>query len=254
MIRTNRIILQKEKKHMSRTLRIVFVAVVASTAVLGVSVRPASAQTIFSKLGGVCLNVRGGVAQGAEIIGWNCSGESNEKFVADGSWLRLQGTNYCAGVNSLAQGSPLVLQTCNGNFNTQNFAFSGTLIRHHTGYCVDLEGGGWWGGNGSNQRAILFPCDASKNNQTWYRGGTPTASVSSRTLARGTVLAIAGKPGSWTWNGVSAVPLVASGGGNLVASGGGNLVASGGGNLVASGGGNLTGRYEPGADRSSTRK
>jgi hypothetical protein len=120
---------------------------------------------------------------------------------------------------------------------TQNFAKSGKKIGHNTGFCLDLGGAGWFNAsNGQGKPAILWTCSGDRNQQ-WYVGVALSGStINSRALQAGDVLAVAGKAGTFVWNGSA---LISQDGGGLVASGGGNIVASGAGNLVASGGGNI---------------
>lgn len=168
---------------------------VAAVSIAAMAVKPAtaSAQRLFSGVGGVCLNVEGGVIEGARIIGWPCQGGPNEKFVADGKYLKLQGTVYCIASDGRAQGAQLRLRKCTNDMSTQNFAMTGTKIGHNTGLCVDLSGQpGLWKWDGHN----LINQDG--NGIVAQGGGN----------------------------------IVAQGGGNLVSISGGNLISISGGNLV----------------------
>ena len=203
---------------------------IAAAALSALSALPARAQAIVSQIGGVCLNVEGGVKLGARIIAWSCAGGANEKFVADGSWIKLAGTNYCLGAESRNKGAQIRLQQCNNNFSTQNFAFSGMLIKHNSGYCMNLSGAGWFGiQDAVGKPAILWDCQSNAYNEQFYRGNSPAQTVNTNSLPRGAHIAVAGRIGTYVWNG-DMKTLVAQGGGNLVAQGGGNLVAQGGGN------------------------
>ncbi|MCC7054286.1 MAG: RICIN domain-containing protein [Gemmatimonadaceae bacterium] len=223
-------------------------------AVAGSAPTVAGAQTVFSGVGGVCMNVEGGVIEGARIIGWYCGGGANEKFVVTNGVIRLQGTNYCVASDGRAQGAQLRLRTCNGDVATQNFAvWANSKIGHNSGYCVDLSGAGWFGqNNGGNRPVILWPCSGDRNrqwaggarNQQWFAGSAPRTSIATAALRRGAVVAIAGRPGTYTWNGSSLVgndgaSLIGNDGSTLIAvNAAGQMVAAGGGNMVAAGGGN----------------
>lgn len=238
---------------MSRITRVVVGA--AAVAIALCAPKAAAAQNIFSGVGGVCLNVEGGVIEGARIIGWFCSGAANEKFIVQNGTIKLQGTNFCVASDGRAQGAQLRLRTCNGDVSTQNFAFwSGSRIGHNTGYCVDLSGSGWFGqNNGGGKPAVLWSCHGARNQQ-WFAGGALRPRLALSSLRVGDKVTLVGKPGVWTWNGSALIgndgstlvgndgaSLVAAGGGNLISVVSGSLVAAGGGNLVAAGGGNVVG-------------
>ena len=225
-----------------------------AAAVAGVSPKVAAAQTVFSGVGGVCMNVEGGVIEGARIIGWYCGGGDNEKFVVANGVIKLRGTNYCIASEGRAEGAQLRLRTCNGDVATQNFAFwANNKIGHNSGYCVDLSGAGWFNqNNGGNKPVILWPCSGDRNrqwaggarNQQWFAGSQPRSSVATWSLPRGAVVTAVGKAGTFRWNGSS---LVGNDGASLIGNDGstlividrsGNMVAAGGGNMVAAGGGN----------------
>lgn len=228
---------------MSRITR--FLAAATIVAATLVTPKAAAAQNVFSGVGGVCLNVEGGVIEGARIIGWFCSGGANERFVVSNGAIKLQGTNYCIASDGRAQGAQLRLRTCNGDPSTQNFAFwSGNRIGHNTGYCMDLSGAGWFGqSNGGGKPVVLWSCHGARNQQ-WFAGRqAPARSIATSSLRAGDRVAIAGQQGTYTWNGSSLIgndgsTMVAAGGGNIISITNGQMVAAGGGNMVAAGGGN----------------
>ena len=232
-----------------------FTAIVAlATAVAFTTPNRVQAQTIFSGVGGVCMNVEGGVIEGARIIGWYCGGGPNEKFIVSNGAIRLRNTNFCVASDGRAEGAQLRLQPCNGDMSTQNFAMWGNnKIGHNSGYCVDLSGAGWFNqNNGGNRPVILWTCSGDRNrqwaggarNQQWFAGSEPRSVISTASLGRGGVVAVVGKPGTFRWTGSALVgndgaSLIGNDGSTLVAvDRSGRMVAAGGGNMVAAGGGN----------------
>lgn len=212
---------------------------------------PSFAQTIFSGVGGVCMNVEGGVRIGARVIGWPCAGGANEKFVADGSWIKLAGTNDCLTAASRSQGAELHLEPCSNNWQTQNFAFSGNTIKHNTGYCVDLKGAGWYNLNdGQNKPVILWSCNGGRN-QAWFRGGSPAHSISTAGLRPGTTLVVVGQPGTFVWNGSQ---IVSDNGGGVISHNGGNVIGQNGASVLSHNGGNIIGNNGAGIVASNTSR
>lgn len=215
---------------MSRMTRVL--VGVAAVAITLCAPKAAAAQNVFSGVGGVCLNVEGGVIDGARIIGWNCSGADNEKFVIEGGRLKLSGTNWCAESVSRAEGAQLRLRGCNREDQLQNFAFwTNDRMGHNSGYCVDLKGAGWFGqNNGHGKPVVLWTCKAGERNQQWFAGGGVRSRIAVSSLRAGSRVIIAGRPGIWTWNGSA---LIGNDGSTLIGNDGSTLVGNDGASLVA---------------------
>lgn len=190
---------------------------------------------IVSAMGGKCLDAEGGrFTNGTRLIGYECSGNSNQQFVvhSDGT-IRIGGKCLDAAGGQGRDGDQVVLWDCHGGAN-QKWRYTQGQIVGINGKCIDLQGGrGHWFGN---QPAILWSCHGEEN-QRWMGGRVVSRS---RVASNATVL----PPGQlfprdarelWP-RGMNS--LIAAGGGNLIAAGGGNLIATGGGNLIAPGGGN----------------
>jgi len=208
-----------------------------------------SAQTstlVVSRMGGKCLDVEGGTAKGKNVIGYPCTGSSNQLFAFYSDGTIRQG-GYCVdvygGLNT--DGTQLILWTClkgtdgrpqpNQRWSTDSY----NRLIGGAGKCVDLKGGsGAWVLNGVwNQAAIIWPCKVA-DNQTWYRGevlpavqvrGTPTAYAALSTLKP---LANVVAAGAGNLIGQDGTSIVAGGGGNIVANDGATIVAAGGGNVL----------------------
>lgn len=184
---------------------------------------------LVSRLGGKCLDVEGGsTANGARVIGYPCSGGTNQQF-----WFNQDGRINHRGKCVVVQGGQgrdgdqLVLWDCNGGANEQWRLTDGRLVGQN-GKCVDLKGGSWGNMPFMNQPAILWGCHGG-DNQMWRWALV----VPGRNLNGVNVLASGAVGRIEPINGV-----VAAGGGNVVAAGGANVVAAGGGNVVAAGGAN----------------
>ena len=112
---------------------------------------PAQAQSIVSRLGGVCIDAEGGVREGARLLGYPCHGGTNQQFEfvnSPNTRLRVSGTGLCASSEGRQQGAEIRLRQCDmspaGNAR-QNFGWwSMDAIGHNTGFVMDLSGG--WGG------------------------------------------------------------------------------------------------------------
>lgn len=137
---------------------------------------PAQAQSIVSRLGGVCIDAEGGVREGARLLGYPCHGGANQQFEfvnSPNTRLRVKGTGLCASSEGRQQGAEIRLRQCDmsaaGNAR-QNFGWwSMDAIGHNSGFVMDLSGG--WGGqvwsswSGQTQPIVLWRSHGGENQQ-----------------------------------------------------------------------------------------
>ncbi len=114
-------------------------------------------------MNGLCLDVAGGLREGASLIVFNCNGGANQRF----SWGRggeLRTGNYCVDVasNDTSDGAKLIAYSCNGGRNQRWRSGGGRIISELTGKCMDLQGGRARPG----QPVIAWRCNGGAN-QNW---------------------------------------------------------------------------------------
>jgi len=233
-------------------LSIVFAAAASTT--FSVTASAQTATLIVSRMGGKCLDVEGGTGKDRRLIGYPCTGNSNQifKFHSDGT-IRQGG--WCVGASGGQgnDGDKLILWDCvkdaygNPDRSQKWTRDSSNRLVGINGKCVDLAGGaGAWVLNGVwNQAVVIWPCKY-ENNQIWYRGEVFQSNQISnaKTIYSGDQTVItpftnvrAG--GVNTLIGQDGTSIVAGGGGNIVATDGATIVAAGGGNIIAGGAGNV---------------
>lgn len=200
---------------------------------LGWGSQRASAQTVtlVSRMGAKCLDAEGGRStRGTRLIGYACSGQSNQQFQFNGNGTITQNGMCVDASGGLGRdGDQIALWDCNGGPN-QKWRLAGNQLVGINGKCIDLKGGsGWWFGN---QPAILWSCNG-QDNQRWFKGV-----VVSSNRVRGIAPVQAGALQQLNPVNASA-GVIAAGGGNVIAPGGGNVISAGGGNVIAAGGGNV---------------
>lgn len=194
---------------------------------------------LMSGMGAKCLDVEGGaIKQGARVIGYNCHGNTNQRFaVTNGGTIKIGGLCVDAAGGAGRDGDGLVLWGCHGGANQQwRYENSTNRIVGIQGKCIDLEGGaGHWFGN---QRAVLWSCHGATN-QKWYfsklvnanqvRGGNRVSAGQLTTIKPPSGI-IAGGAGNLIAN--DGVSILAGGAGNLIANDGASIIAGGAGNFI----------------------
>ena len=118
-----------------------------------------------------CVDVPGGrIAQGAELIMWDCHGGANQRFefTAAGE-LKIGGLCVDAFGGSGRNGDPIGLWSCHGGAN-QKWRVEGNSIKGMNNRCIDIAGGN--AGNGA--KLVLWDCHGGAN-QAWRVSGAPAA-------------------------------------------------------------------------------
>lgn len=114
-------------------------------------------------MNGLCLDISGGLRQGAPLIVFRCHGSDNQRF----SWSRrgeLRVGDYCVDVTSgdTRDGTPLIAFRCNGGRNQRWSARGGQIVSDLSGKCMDLQSGQARPG----QPVIAWRCNGGAN-QNW---------------------------------------------------------------------------------------
>ncbi len=114
-------------------------------------------------MGGFCLDIEGGVRQGAPAIIFRCTGGANQRFQEGrGGELRVDGLCLDVEGGSRQNGARAIAWQCNGQRN-QRWRISGNEIRSRaSGMCLDVQEGRARPG----QPVILWECNGQRN-QRW---------------------------------------------------------------------------------------
>lgn len=189
-----------------------------------------STVTIVNAMGAKCLDAEGGrSARGVRLVGYPCSGNSNELYQFNANGTITQNGLCVDAYSGLGRdGDQIQLWNCDGGPNQRWRLVNGELVGMNN-RCIDLKGGqAWWFGN---QPAILWDCNGQVN-QHWFRGVV----VASNRVTGGVPV----KPGALVQlRPVNAAQLVGQGAGNVITAGAGNVITAGAGNVITAGAGNV---------------
>lgn len=194
---------------------------------------------LVSSLGAKCMDAEGGTRKGARLIGYACTGSSNQQFALQRDGTIRQGSLCVDASGGLGrQGDGIILWDCNGGANQRWSLGTDGSLRGISGRCMDLQGGDnpvYWV---MNQPVILWDCHGGRN-QVWYRGLLVPRSAVSAGQASGAITA--GRLGVLQATQLTDRQrrLIGVDGGTLIGVDGGTLIAAGGQNLIAAGGQNL---------------
>lgn len=116
-------------------------------------------------IGGMCLDIKGGAANGNPVIIWPCNGGLNQDwYMYDNPGTINSAEGYCLTAQGKDKRSPVVARYCNNQKNQQWRLRPDNTIRTLDGLCLDAQGGKAMKG----AAAILWPCKTSDNaNQKW---------------------------------------------------------------------------------------
>lgn len=114
-------------------------------------------------MNGLCLDISGGLREGAPLIVFKCQGGDNQRF----SWSRrgeLRVGDYCVDVTGgdTRDGAALIAFRCNGGRNQRWSARGGQIVSELSGKCMDVAGGNARPG----QAVIAWRCSGGPN-QNW---------------------------------------------------------------------------------------
>lgn len=145
--------------------RLVFLslAVVLGLAATQVQARPIVSQVALDR----CIDVPGGsIADGNQLVIWNCHGGSNQQFQFGGSGeIRIGGKCVDAAGGAGRAGDKIILWNCSGGANQQWSIDRFGQVKGINSLCLDIEGGA----SGAGARLILWNCNLG-NNQRWTLG------------------------------------------------------------------------------------
>ncbi|WP_426502373.1 ricin-type beta-trefoil lectin domain protein [Dactylosporangium sp. McL0621] len=124
-----------------------------------------TASALVGAASGRCLDVPGGnTGNGTQPIIWDCNGNANQRWTANGATLQALGKCLDAPTNAAA-GAKVQIWDCSGGANQQwSLNANGTISSVSSGLCLDVSGAG----TANNTPVILWSCTASAN-QRWSR-------------------------------------------------------------------------------------
>ncbi len=116
-------------------------------------------------LNGLCLDIAGGVRNGAPSILYTCNGQTNQRF----NWgpngeLRVAG--LCLDVEGANpnNGTRAIAWSCNGRNNQRWQRRGNTIVSVLNGKCLDVRGGR----GQPNTEVILWDCNRGANQRWWW--------------------------------------------------------------------------------------
>ena len=116
-------------------------------------------------IGGKCVDVSGGTADGTAVTLWTCNGGANQTWTRAGGAFESLGKCLDVTGGATANNTKVELWTCNGSGAQQwNTPGDGTLRNPQSGRCLDVAGGGTSDGT----PLIIWDCHGGPNQQWKY--------------------------------------------------------------------------------------
>ncbi|MGQ5524459.1 lectin [Chitinimonas sp. PSY-7] len=115
--------------------------------------------------GGRCLDIGGGLREGAALQLWDCHGGENQRFRYEDGQLKTG--DFCLDIagGNYGNGTPVIAYRCTGGQN-QQWRFSGQQIYSSlNNRCLDVEGRQ----TGNGARLVMWDCHNGSNQRFTLR-------------------------------------------------------------------------------------